>query len=243
MRLLGFGWRKEELRSRFYPAGFRGMYKRFEAVISEFSPNGALLLDAGCGSGRVFRYETAGGARVVGVDLTSEMRGNPNIDAGLRGDVTSLPFRDAAFDLVLSSHMIEHLPEPERAFREMARVLRPGGRLLLLTPNRFHYVPLVASLLPQRLHVKINRSRGVDAQDVFPTFYRANTAGRLRRLLEGAGLSVERLERFETEPEYLAFHPAAYALGVGYERLMNRFAVLAPLRVNLIAVARKDPQM
>jgi SAM-dependent methyltransferase len=239
MRLLGFGWRKEDLRSRFYPAGFRGMYQRLEEVIAELSEGASLLLDAGCGSGRVFRYETAEGARVVGVDVTPELRDNPNIDDGLRGDVTVLPFSDAVFDLVLSSHLVEHLPRPERAFAEMARVLRPGGRLLLLTPNRFHYVPLGASLLPQRLHVRINRSRGVDEQDVFPTFYRANTAGRLRRLLEEAGLTVERLERFETEPEYLAFHPAAYALGVGYERLVNRFGLLAPLRVNLISVARK----
>lgn len=239
MRFLGFGWRKEELRARFYPLDFRGMYRRFEDAIRVLSEGAALVLDAGCGSGRVFRYETATGARVVGVDVSSELRGNPNVSDAVRGDVTSLPFRDAVFDLVLSSHMVEHLPEPARAFREMARALRPGGRLLLLTPNRFHYVPLVASLLPQRLHVRINRSRGVDAEDVFPTFYRANTAGRLRRLLEGAGLTVERLERFETEPEYLAFHPLAYALGVGYERLVNRFGLLAPLRVNLIAVARK----
>jgi len=41
---------------------------------------------------------------------------------------------------------------------------------------------------------------------------------------------VERLERFETEPEYLAFHPLSYALGVGYERLVNRVGLLAPLR-------------
>jgi SAM-dependent methyltransferase len=120
---------------------------------------------------------------------------------------------------------------------EVARVLKPGGRFLLLTPNRFHYVPLVASLAPQRLHVWFNRRRGVAERDVFPTLYRANTAGRLRRLLEGAGLTVERLERLEPEPEYLAFHPLSYALGVGYEHLVNRVGFLAPLRVAIIAVA------
>jgi hypothetical protein len=74
---------------------------------------------------------------------------------------------------------------------------------------------------------------------VFPTAYRANTAGRLRALAEGAGLAVERIDRTETEPEYLAFHVAPYALGVAYERLVNRFDALAALRVNLLLVARK----
>ena len=199
----------------------------------------ALALDAGCGSGRVFRYELAPGCRVVGVDIGAELRDNPNVGDRVRGDVVRLPFADASFDAVLASHVMEHLSQAERAMAEVARVLKPGGRFLLLTPNRFHYVPLVAGLLPQRLHVAFNRRRGVEERDVFPTLYRANTAGRLRRLLEGAGLTVERLDRFETEPEYLAFHPLSYAMGVGYERLVNRVGLLAPLRVAIIAIGRK----
>jgi len=237
--VLGFGWRKEELRKRFYPPEFRGIFQRFEDTLRERIPTDSLVLDAGCGSGRIFRYELAPGCRVVGVDIGQELRDNPNVADRVRGDVQRLPFADASFDAVLSSHVMEHLPRPDEALTEVARVLKPGGRFLLLTPNRFHYVPLVASLMPQRLHVWFNGRRGVPERDVFPTLYRANTAGRLRRLLEGAGLTVERLERFETEPEYLAFHPLSYALGVGHERLVNRVGLLAPLRVAIITIGRK----
>jgi SAM-dependent methyltransferase len=237
--MLGFGWRKEELRQRWYRGDFLGLYPRFEEVLREAIPPGSGVLDAGCGSGRVFRYQLAPGCRVVGVDLGADLSGNPNLSDALRGDLTRLPFEDASFDAVLASHVMEHLPHPEAAVKEIARVLRSGGRFLLLTPNRFHYVPLAASLAPQRLHVWFNRRRGVQEHDVFPTVYRANTAGRLRRLLENAGLTVERLDRFDTEPEYLAFHPWSYALGVGYERLVNRVGALASLRVAIIAVARK----
>ncbi|HWQ27736.1 MAG TPA: methyltransferase domain-containing protein [Dehalococcoidia bacterium] len=238
--MLGFGWKKEALRRRFYPDDFPGMYDRLAALLREHAREGQLMLDAGCGSGRVFRYELPRRPRlIVGVDLTEEPRGNPNIDAAARADLARLPFRDATFDLVVSSHVAEHLTAPGAVFRELARVMKPGAALLLLTPNRWHYVTLAARLLPHRFHVAFNRWRGVDARDIFPTVYRANTAGRLRRLLESAGLRVERLEQFETEPEYLAFHPVTYALGVAYERVVNRIGALRGLRVNLMVVARK----
>ena len=240
MGILGFGWQKQALRERFYPPGFRGMYDRLQDTIDAYVQPTDVVLDAGCGSGRVFQHRLAGRVRrVVGIDVTGEPRGNANIDDAAKGDLGALPLRDASFDLIVMSHVAEHLVEPEAVFRELARVLRPGGRLLLLTPNRWHYVALGARLLPHRLHVAFNRWRGVDARDVFPTAYRANTAERLRALAEGAGLTVERLERFETEPEYLAFHLAPYALGVAYERVVNRFDALAPLRVNLLLVRRK----
>lgn len=240
MGLLGFGWRAPQLRERFYPPGFLGMYSRFERAILDTLRPDDVVLDAGCGSGRVFQHQLAGHAEVVlGVDVTDEPRENANIDAWAKGDLRALPLRDASFDLIVMSHVAEHLTEPQAVFGELARILRPGGRLLVLTPNRWHYVTLIARLVPHRLHVVFNRWRGLAAGDIFPTVYRANTAGRLRALAEGAGLAVERLDQFESEPEYLAFHIVPYAMGVLYERLVNRFSFLAPLRVELLLVARK----
>jgi SAM-dependent methyltransferase len=235
-------WRKRELRERFYPPAFRGMYDRFSDVIHEYVRRGDVMLDAGCGSGRVFQYrfgDEQRPARIVGIDVTTEMRGNRNIDAGARADLAALPFPAATFDIAISSHVAEHLTQPERVFGELGRVLKPGGRLLILTPNRWHYVTIGSALLPHHVHVRFNEWRGVDAHDIFPTVYHANTARRLRALYEGAGLDVERLEQFETEPEYLAFSLPTYALGVAYERVVNRFGALKNARVNLLAVGRK----
>jgi len=233
-------FRPRELRRLFYPHTFFGMFDRFQEVINSYVPAGSALLDAGCGRGHTFLYRRRlPSVRVVGLDMSRHARDNPNVDSQLRGNLEALPFADASFDAVLSTHVAEHLARPEAAFAEMARVLRPGGRLLLLTPNRLHYVPLLARLLPTGLHAAVNRHRGLGEHNVFPTFYRANTAADLRRLAAGAGLHVERLDAFETEPEYLAFHPLAYAAGVLYERLVNRYRALAPLRVNLLLVARK----
>ncbi len=218
------------------------MYDRFSDRIHEYVRAGDVMLDAGCGSGRVFQYRFDEARRprlIAGVDMTDEPRANGNIDVAARADLARLPFRDATFDIAISSHVAEHLTEPERVFGDLARVLKPGGQLLILTPNRWHYVTVSSALLPHRFHLKFNQWRGVDAHDIFPTVYRANTAGRLRSLYERAGFDVERLEQFETEPEYLAFSTPTYALGVAYERVVNRVGLLRNLRVNLLAAGRK----
>jgi SAM-dependent methyltransferase len=83
---------------------------------------GARVLDAGCGQGR-FRPELERrGARYTGLDL-------PGNRVSVFGDLYRLPFADASFDRVLSSAVIEHLPDPVPALREAHRVLAPGGLL------------------------------------------------------------------------------------------------------------------
>jgi SAM-dependent methyltransferase len=234
-------WRERELVRRFYgPSAVGELERRFREAIESLVRRGDRVLDAGCGSGRLFTYDLRGCASlIVGVDLTSDVAQNPNIDRPLRASLTALPFASETFDLIICKHVLEHLAEPESAFRELARVLRPQGRLLVLTPNRLHYVPLLASLLPPALQRVAASGRGLAPVEVHPTLYRANTPRRLRQLARQAGLRVAVLRSFETPPVYLAFHPLAFALGVAYERLVNRFEALAPLRVNLLAVFRK----
>jgi SAM-dependent methyltransferase len=96
-------------------------------------PPGARVLDAGAGEGRHRRLFE--GRRYFGVDLaigdTSwNYRGLDAI-----ADLAALPFRTAVFDAALNIVTLEHLPEPARALAEIARVLAPGGRLLLAAPH------------------------------------------------------------------------------------------------------------
>ncbi|RYJ31740.1 putative methyltransferase [Streptomyces sp. L-9-10] len=104
---------------------------------------GDAVLDAGCGTGRALPpLRDAVGARgtVLGVDLTPEMltaavrAGRHTAGQLLLADVSRLPVRSAVLHAVFGAGLIAHLPHPGENLRELARVVRPGGRLALFHP-------------------------------------------------------------------------------------------------------------
>ena len=104
-----------------------------ERALAGLQPGKAL--DAACGTGRHAATLVAAGHATVGVDRTEAMldvaRGKVP-DAEFRtGDLTSLPFGDDTFDVAVCALALTHLRDPEPAIRELGRVVRPGGRLVL----------------------------------------------------------------------------------------------------------------
>lgn len=119
----------------------RAMYRRFAADVAEVAPNGAAILDVGTGPG-VLLVELARSRpdlRLTGVDLSADMiaAARRNLEpfgdraAASVGDVTRLPFPDHSFDLITSSLSLHHWDDPAAAVPELARVLRPGGRVYI----------------------------------------------------------------------------------------------------------------
>ncbi len=97
------------------------------------------VLDAGCGPGHFSVRLKQKGAQVVALDISFSLT-RLTIERcrcrGVVGDAESLPFKDSVFDIVISSEMIEHTPSPEMILRELCRVLKHGGLLVITTPNR-----------------------------------------------------------------------------------------------------------
>jgi ubiquinone/menaquinone biosynthesis C-methylase UbiE len=101
---------------------------------------GAVVLDVGCGPGSdIHALAATGTCRPVGVDVdprllaAARMAAVPGQSAVfVCADATGLPFPGSSFDAVRSERMLQHLPDPVRAVREMVRVTRPGGRLVLI---------------------------------------------------------------------------------------------------------------
>ena len=124
---------------RFVPSFLRHRLMIVEAVIdssvrslADEIPNGVRVLDTGAGEAQYVDYFSR--CRYTGVDLAVGDQQWDYSGLDVVADLTSLPFRNGAFEAALNIVVLEHVPEPARALREIARVLRPGGRLLIVVP-------------------------------------------------------------------------------------------------------------
>jgi ubiquinone/menaquinone biosynthesis C-methylase UbiE len=100
------------------------------------------ILDVGSGAGQIARHllkYADSDSQITCIDLSTEMlrRGRQRMKSRrpvyLAADLSQLPFADASFDCVTCGYVLEHLPDPRLGLAELSRVMRPGGRMLLLT--------------------------------------------------------------------------------------------------------------
>ena len=231
----------ERLDNRFYPE-VSGNWddSLFRSIIKEELTPKCTVLDLGAGAGIVEQMNFKGlAAHVCGIDLDERVVENAYLDEGKVAGGEAIPYPDNSFDLIFSDNVLEHLDHPEAVFLEVARVLKPGGKFFFKTPNKSHYMPLIARMTPHRFHAFVNKLRGREVEDTFPTRYRANSRRCVRKLAEAAGLIVERIALVEGRPEYLRIAAPFYLLGIAYERIVNLSDRFSRFRILLIGILRK----
>lgn len=153
------------------------------------------ILDVGCGTGLNARHLMVKGHKVTGIDI-SPVAIEKFVAAGLDGRVCDiserLPFDDGSFDLVFASEVIEHLADTDAFLSELNRVLKPGGMLVLSTPNSSFWAFRLLAVLGQSAtdaqhpgHVRFFSRRGLTRHLKATGFKQIQIAGRHMWLIIG----------------------------------------------------------
>ena len=194
------------------------------------------VLDFGCGRGN-FVVDEIGDvfAEKVGLDASLDATtGNTSMNRIVIGNDNTLAFPDHTFDIVLSLWVFEHVEHPNRVFKEISRVLKPGGFFAFVTPNRKSLLIALRRVLSKNIADRIlKRLYGREEEDVFDVFYRANTTQDIQRLAADTGFAIEILKE-NADPSYTSFNALTYRYSVWFSRFFGTLA-----KPHLITVLRK----
>lgn len=190
--------------NRLMTAGLDGRWRR--AAVAAAEPRGADVLDIGCGTGDLSEeFRRAGARSVAGADFSAAMLARARDKAAggdwLQADALRLPFGDGTFDAVASAFVLRNLVDLPAAFAEMARVLRPGGRIVALDITHPPPGPL-GSLMRFGFEQGVTRLAGALSGQGRAYRYLPNSlegyppADELSRLIEAAGAADVRYRRF-----------------------------------------------
>ncbi len=190
-------------------------------VARKGSDAGIDLLDAGCGECPL-DYKSLWGEKInaFGVDLReNKARRQSALPSFVLADAERLPLKDASFDIVVSMWVMEHLLRPRDAINEMLRVLKPGGLMLLATPNPRSINGVISQYSPAILERAIRRF--IKSTYTDPARYSFRSLSELEAEVGRAG--CEDIEAGYFELNYLRFEPAGilYWLFYFYARLLS----------------------
>lgn len=167
-------------------------YESREAYLLAFSrlKKGDRVLDVGCGSGMVTRkIAEKVGCRVIGLDVSQSCiqhanQHSPSLGEAsgyVLGSVEELPFQKGSFDVIIFSHVIEHIHSPTDVLHTLSRALKKGGSLIITTPNYRSLWPLAEKVFDKKLAEK---GYSLHDQHISPL-----NSVRLTQLMKQSGLS------------------------------------------------------
>jgi 2-polyprenyl-3-methyl-5-hydroxy-6-metoxy-1,4-benzoquinol methylase len=195
--------------------------------VEAFQRSPGTLLDVGCGNGAFLRVAQSCGWTVTGTELSPQAVRSLNGLSVIGGELWEAGLGDRAFDVVTCWHVIEHAADPRRVLEEMYRVLRPGGWLVLATPNIDDHLFRVAYRLARGRWPTLYED---DERELHLFFFSGRT---LSRLVTAAGFRVVELgfdrgaaavpgKNFVNQMAYAWFRLTGWNWGMGLELVAQR---------------------
>lgn len=205
-------------------------------IINGFVDSNTKILDVGCGYGYFMKAVYKKTDFTYGIDLDENaLKQNKIIKNKICGTVEKLLFSDSYFDLVISAWTLEHLKDPVKAFKEIFRVLKPGGKVIFLTPNIWNYNICIIRMIPEKFHSFLTRKL-YNRKDVFPKFYKINSAKQIDKTLVPIGFKKVNLI-LNGDPSYISFNRVLFGLACFLENILDKKFNFA--KAHLIGVYEK----
>jgi SAM-dependent methyltransferase len=195
-----------------------GQERRFQLVRRWAKLYNRRVLDVGCGVGMYTQAFLRHTPRVFGVEIEREraLEARGRAAGVIQASGRRLPFPDAAFDVVFSHEVLEHVDDDRACVKEMVRVARPGGRLVVFVPNRLYPFETHGVFWRGQYHfgnVPLVNWLPTSLRDRLAPHVRTYTSRDLRRLFEGL-------------PMRIVHHTQIYP---GYDNIVARTAALGSL--------------
>ncbi len=200
--------------------------KRLRIIFTELLNDdikGKTLLDAGCGTGLFSHEAVKRGADVTSLDIGQHLLDQVSKKCQTKrviGSVTELPFKDNSFDIVISTEVIEHTTSAKKAIAELCRVTKPGGTLIITTPNKvWKFAVWVANIFHLRPYHSYENWSGWSE---------------LSAEVKKNKMTIKKLTGFNILP---LFNPILQP----FITFMDHFGgILGPVMVNIVVMAKKN---
>ncbi len=175
----------------------------YEATVARHVRDGHRWLDVGGGrdifpdNPALARSLVARCAKVVAVDPSANVHKNSFAHERIQSALEGYATRDT-FDLATMRMVVEHVEDPEAFVAALSRLVRPGGKAIVITVNRWSPLTILSRLIPFGLHYPLKRIFwGGEEEDTFPVKYRMNTRAALRAHFERAGFREDDFARLD----------------------------------------------
>ncbi|MFM9961042.1 MAG: class I SAM-dependent methyltransferase [Planctomycetaceae bacterium] len=214
-----------KLRARMFGDKPTNMSVYHDLIAKSVEP-GMTVLDVGCGRGVIAPYPWHNHEKIKlwGIDPDPTAAENPHLESfTLLTDDPIWKIPSGSVDLAVARYVLEHVDDPTAFFSNLSRVLKPGGKFLFLTPNRWHPAMIASHWLPYGLKQRILAlTKRADPHDVFPTCYRLNSARAVTQAAQRCGLNITELRTREIQPcGYLDFSVLGYFASCAYFATMR----------------------